>query len=252
MKPPIQTIYETYDPRARNPFQHFSAGVRFFFSGLRMLLRHPSLLAFSFIPIILTIVVLTALALSGVWLVGQFMGRGLFPFGDRLLIFVQALTLLLAFFIGFLIYLPLARVLLAPFSEAISRRAYHLVAGDHKMPEASGWSRAIAEGAKMVAFQAIIALFAFALGFFLPPLAGPLGVGVTILFVCLDFLDVPLSVRGLRLREKLRTLWRHKALALGFGAAGYLLLIIPLVNLLALPVGVIGATLLVASLERTR
>jgi uncharacterized protein involved in cysteine biosynthesis len=44
-------------------------------------------------------------------------------------------------------------------------------------------------------------------------------------------------------------IWRNKSLAIGFGAAAYLLLLIPVVNLLSLPVGVIGATLLTDALE---
>ncbi|MGH9936621.1 MAG: EI24 domain-containing protein, partial [Blastocatellia bacterium] len=58
-----------------------------------------------------------------------------------------------------------------------------------------------------------------------------------------------LSTRGLRLRKKLGVIWRNKSLALGFGAAAYLVLLIPVVNMLALPVGVVGATLLIDALE---
>jgi uncharacterized protein involved in cysteine biosynthesis len=50
------------------------------------------------------------------------------------------------------------------------------------------------------------------------------------------------------LRKKLGMIWRNKSLALGFGAAAYLMLLIPVINLLALPVGVVGATLLIDSL----
>ena len=44
-------------------------------------------------------------------------------------------------------------------------------------------------------------------------------------------------------------IWRNKSLALGFGAAAYLMLLIPVINMLALPIGVIGATLLIDALE---
>jgi CysZ protein len=245
-----RTIYETYDPRARNPLRHFSAGVRFFFAGLRMLAHHPSLVGLSIIPILLTLIALISLVMGSVWVAGRLLGGAFLPFGGQLLIFAQAVILLLAFFFSYLIYLPLARILLAPFSEAISRRTHRIVAGEVRTPEVRGWGRAILEGAKLVAFQAVIALMALVIGLIFPPLAGPLGVAVTVSFVCLDFMDVPLAVRGRKLGEKLRYILNCKMLALGFGAAGYLLLIIPFVNLLALPVGVIGATLLVASRER--
>ena len=44
-------------------------------------------------------------------------------------------------------------------------------------------------------------------------------------------------------------IWRNKSLAIGFGAAAYLMLLIPVINMLALPVGVVGATLLIDALE---
>jgi uncharacterized protein involved in cysteine biosynthesis len=54
------------------------------------------------------------------------------------------------------------------------------------------------------------------------------------------------------LRKKLGVIWRNKSLALGFGAAAYLMLLIPVVNMLALPVGVVGATLLIDALDQYR
>jgi CysZ protein len=239
-------IFRSYDPRARNPMVHFSAGVRFFFAGLGLLVRNPSLLALSFVPILLTLVTLTALVAGSVWAVGKMVGPG----GDQIRMLAQAVVFLLAVFVSFLLYLPMARVLLAPFSEAISRRTHRIVAPDHSVEAASGWGRAVVEGAKLAALQIGIGAAAIITGLVFSPLAGPLGVSVTILFVALDFLDVPLSVRGGRLGAKLRTIWRYKSLALGFGAAGYLLLLVPLLNLLALPVGVIGATLAITSIER--
>jgi CysZ protein len=160
----------------------------------------------------------------------------------------QAVVLLLALFLSYLLYLPLARVLLAPFSEAISRRT-SMILGVSSLNKTLGWRHAMWEGAKLVMMQVVIGLSALALGLLLPPIAAPLGLTVAICFVSLDYLDVPLSVRGLPLKEKIRLLRRNKALTAGFGVAGYLMLIIPVVNLLSLPVGVIGATLLVNRLN---
>jgi CysZ protein len=94
-----------------------------------------------------------------------------------------------------------------------------------------------------------VALGALALGFIFPPVGAPLGILVAVFLSGLDFLDVPLSARGMPLRKKLGIIGRNKSLALGFGAASYLVLLIPGVNLLLLPVGVIGATLLTDQLD---
>jgi CysZ protein len=107
----------------------------------------------------------------------------------------------------------------------------------------------MAEGVKLVVFQLVITLIALALGFLFPPIGAPIGILVAVFLSGLDFLDVPLSARGLPLRKKLRLVGRNKSLALGFGAASYLMLLIPGINLLSLPVGVIGATLLTDRLD---
>jgi len=44
-----------YDNRAPNPVYHVVWGVRFFFLGMRTLVRNPDLLSLSLIPMLLTL-----------------------------------------------------------------------------------------------------------------------------------------------------------------------------------------------------
>ena len=236
---------QRYNPRRANPLYHFTQGLRFFFAGLPLLFRHPALLGLSLIPILLTLLVLGMLILGGAWLIGDLIADAL---GTQWRPFAQAALVVLALLLGYFLYLPLARVLLAPFSEALSRRT-HLLTTGARYDSHLHWARAMWEGLKLVMIQLLLLLTAFVVGIVLPPIGAPLGIAVAILACGLDFLDVPLSARGLPLRKKLVVLWQHKALALGFGAAAYLLLFIPFINLLALPIGVIGATLLTDQLE---
>jgi len=230
-----------YDNRVSNPLYHIVWGVRFFFLGIRTLVRNPVLLSLSLIPMLLTLALLLGLAVAGAWVVGRFLGDAL---AADLRIVAQVLMFLLALLIAYFLYLPIARVLLAPFAEALSRRAHAINTGQAAGANNLGWARAMWEGLKLVAFQAVIALAALVLGLAFPPV----GIAVAIFLGGLDFFDVPLSTRGLRLRKKLGMIWRNKSLALGFGVATYLLLLIPVINMLALPVGVVGATLLTDSL----
>jgi CysZ protein len=216
-----------YDPRAANPLYHFLFGVRFFFAGTGMLLRHPRLLGLAVVPILLTLFAVLGIAF------------GLAAF----------VVFLLALFLGYLIYLPLARIFLAPVSEVLSRRAWALAGSPSVERIEVGILRAMWEGAKLVSLQLVVMGFALLMGFVFPPVGVPLGVFLTLCVSGVDFLDVPLSLRGLPLRRKLGVLWRNKAVALGFSAACYLLLLVPFVNLLVLPVGVIGATVLVSRLD---
>ena len=211
-----------------------------------MFVRHPSLLMLSLIPIALTVVLLLLLAFGCAWLIGQLVA-GWIP--DDLRLPAQAVIFILALLLGYFIYLPLARVLLAPFGEALSRRTHSISMRDGGWRSDAGWVRAMTEGLKLAVFHLVVALIALALGFIFPPVGVPIGILVAVFLSGLDFLDVPLSARGIPFRKKLGVVGRHKSLALGFGAASYLMLLIPGVNLLLLPVGVIGATLLTDQLE---
>lgn len=242
---PTEASHHRYRPGSANPLYHFVWGLRFFFAGLRMFIRHPSLLMLSLIPIALTVVLLLLLAFGFAWLIGQWI-VGLIP--DELRLGAQAVFFILALLLGYFIYLPLARVVLAPFSEAISRRT-HLISGEGGWRSDAGWARAMAEGLKLAVFQIVVMLIVLTLSFVFPPVGAPLGIFVAVFLSGLDFLDVPLSARGMPLRKKLGVIGRNKSLALGFGVASYLMLLIPGVNLLLLPVGVIGATLLTDQLE---
>lgn len=245
-----------YDHRLTNPLYHVAWGVRFFFAGLRMLFRHPALLGLSLIPILLTVVLLLALAFGGWWMAGRIVdsvliaGQGVSEqaLTTLLRIIVQALAFLLVLLIGYFLYLPVARVLLAPFSETLSRKAHAISAAAVIHQSDLGWARAMWEGLKLVMLQLAIAIFVLALSLLFPPVGAPIGIAVAIFLCGLDFFDIPLSTRGWRLRKKLGLIWRNKSLALGFGLAAYLTLLIPVINLFSLPVGVIGATMLVDSL----
>lgn len=235
-----------YNPKASGLFYHFGWGVRFFLSGLRMMLRHPSLLGLSMIPIAATAVLLLGMALGFAWLLGASLAESLDEFSLALIKVAVFAAALLA---GYFLYLPLARVLLAPFAEALSRKT-HLINTGSPLQQNVNWLRAIFEGFKLVMFHLLLGVIAIVGGFVFPPVGAPLGVAIAVFLSGLDFFDIPLSARGMALRNKLGVIFSNKSLALGFGAAAYLMLLIPIVNLLLLPVGVIGATLLTDALDR--
>jgi CysZ protein len=231
-----------------NPIARFFQGINFFFSGLRMLLRYPSLFGLALTPIILTVVVLLGLAWGAVsWLDAGLQQSTLVNGDGRLLL--QALAFLLILLVAYLIYLPLTRVFLAPFSEKLSHKTTE-ISGIKLLAERElSFFRSIWEGVKLVVLQLVVVVLILGLTLLLPPVGVPVGSFLTICFCGLDFVDVPLSVRGLSLRRKLNWLWQSRALLLGFAVAAYVALHVPLLNLLALPVGVIGATMLVNQVE---
>ncbi len=88
---------------------------------------------------------------------------------------------------------------------------------------------------------------------FAPPAAivtVPLKFVTTALMIAWDFLDYPLSVRGVTVGGRLRFVGTHFWAVLGFGVASGFILLVPGIGLLLLPIGVAGATRLVLKQER--
>jgi uncharacterized protein involved in cysteine biosynthesis len=219
-------------------------GASYFFRGIGKLFRHPTLFALALIPIVLTIVLIVALAWGGAYLLGNWLAQNVgMGLTDRLLL--QTLVVLATLFLAYLIYLPLTRIFLAPISERLSLRTTKLTGQQTIAENELLFFRAIGEGLKLVALQLIVVAIILPLTILLPPLGVPLGIVAAICFCGVDFLDVPLSLRGYNFRDKWRWWKQNFPLVLGFSLAGYVLLHIPLVNLLTLPVGVVGASLLV-------
>jgi uncharacterized protein involved in cysteine biosynthesis len=50
--------------------------------------------------------------------------------------------------------------------------------------------------------------------------------------------------RNLRFPQRRALLWQHRWLMLGFGAAGFLTMLVPFLNFICLPALVVGGTLL--------
>lgn len=226
------------------PIVRFFQGVRLYFSGFGLLVRYPSLFTLALIPITLTVVAFVGLAWGSAWLIGRWVQQSQLLAADGQVL-IQALVFLFVLFVMYLVYLPLTRIFLAPFSEKLSHKTTALSGMKLLTKNELGFFRAIGEGFKLVVLQLVLVVIVFLLTVFVPPVGVPLGIAATICFCGIDFLDVPLSLRGLSMRQKFRFLWRSRAVVLGFALTGYLLLYIPIFNLLVLPLGVISATLLV-------
>ena len=72
----------------------------------------------------------------------------------------------------------------------------------------------------------------------------PLQILWSIFFMALEFADIPDGRRDKTLKEKFHTVGSNKAAMLGFGAATYFVLLVPIVNIFSIPFAVTGMTLL--------
>lgn len=158
--------------------------------------------------------------------------------------------LVLAVGVGALAFTAVVLTVGDPFYERISRRVEERLGEapeERDEPVLRGLLRAAGDGAVLLLVSVVVGLLSFLLG--LVPLVGPaLGVAFGAVvggwFLAVELTGTPFEARGLRLRERRRTLGASRARALGFGVATWLLFLVPFGAVVAMPAAVGGATVL--------
>jgi len=141
-----------------------------------------------------------------------------------------------------------------PFYERVSERVERRLGGVPAVPQPPWWRslpRATAESAALLALLACCSLPLLLLGFV--PVLGQTAVPVVAalvsgFFLAVELFAIPLERRGLRLRARLAFVWHHRRFTVAFGVATFGLFLVPLMNVLALPGAIVGATLLTREL----
>ncbi len=169
---------------------------------------------------------------------------------------VLVLVVILALTAGVYLFSSVGRILAAPFLEILTRKTEELATGS-PAPEGPAWLSSIAR----VAWQETVKLFIYAgvlLALMLLSLIMPLVGGgpsavlawlVTVFFLAMEFLDYPLERRGLSLGQKAKATWDTTPGWLGFGCAVFVLGIVPVLNMVMLPLSAVGGTLFFLDLQ---
>ncbi|MBT8226056.1 MAG: EI24 domain-containing protein [Dactylosporangium sp.] len=147
-------------------------------------------------------------------------------------------------------YTALTLVIGDPFYEVISKRIEEGVGGappelDVPWYVTLRWN--LVDSLRLLALSVSISVPLFFAGFL--PLLGQtvvpaLGAVVGGWLLAVELTGVPFNRRGLRLADRRRLLRANRALAIGFGVPVFLLLLIPLAGVIAVPGAVAGSTLL--------
>jgi CysZ protein len=241
---------------ASKPRATFGAGLLSVFRAFGDLARLPKAWPYALVPTL----VFTLLASLGVWAAFGWlepMVRGLLPsatswygrVGGSLLSHVGAL-------LGALATVLLSLVLTPPLSAPALERIVALAEENLGAPERAslGWLAEVWCGFRALAAGA---MFAVPLGALLwivdlsfPPatlVTVPLRIVLTALMVAWNLIDYPLTLRGVRVRERValvRLEWRS---FLGFGLGFTAAFSIPCCGIVLLPVGVVAATRLISA-----
>ena len=73
---------------------------------------------------------------------------------------------------------------------------------------------------------------------------------ITWIFLAYDYFDHPLGRRRIPFADKMRFVYKNLSSSLGFGAAAFLFLYVPFLNLILIPLNVIGGTMLFFEIQK--
>jgi CysZ protein len=238
-------------------FRDFFAGIGYLTRGLGWVARHPRQWLFGLIPALIVLVFYVA-GLVSLGVYADDVARWATPFADHwshgLRQTVRVIVALAIFgsaaFLAMVMFTAITLVIGEPFYESLSEQAENDHGGAPRGPDVSLFKqllRGIGDGLILGFFAGLFTVLFFALGFI--PVVGQtvvpvLAACVTGYFLTGELTALALERRGLRRRERLLLLKRHRPLAVGFGAATVVLFLIPLGAVLAMPGAVVGGTLL--------
>jgi CysZ protein len=238
------------EPDAPGVLRRAAAGAWHVFSGLWFLLRNPGLWPLAVLP---------ALLAAGGILLGVVLGAFSIRWFEESVLPrqgsmspVASLLLTLAFWAGamaagILAGLAVALMLAAPVLDVLSRRVEQRQNGGVPATGA-GLPWELLEASKGLAY--FLAAAPVVLIVSLIPLVGaPIALLWGSHALALQQTDPALTRRGLSFTNRRGWHKRYRAESLGFGVAGWALLLIPFANLLLVPALTVGATRLVMELE---
>jgi CysZ protein len=239
------------------------SGASHAFNGLTLVLR-PGLRRFIIVPVLVNILVFSLLIWGGMLLFEDFMAW-LLPAdswllqNDWLSWLTQPLAWLLwllfavaSVLVVFYTFTAIANLIASPFNSLLAEKVEAHLSG-RPIEQDTGWSellkdipRTLASELRKLSYFVLRALPLLLL-FAIPVvnLAAPfLWIAFTAWYTALEYADFPMGNHRILFKEQHQRLRRIRLNALGFGGGITLLMAIPLVNFLAMPAGVAGATLL--------
>ncbi len=159
--------------------------------------------------------------------------------------------------LGLVVVVLLSSIVAAPFNDALSEAVEDLLTGEHAPP--FSLRKLVADIARTLRLESLkVLVYAAVVGpLFLVSLLIPgigqvvslLGFALTAVYLGIDYIDWPAARRDWSVGDRLQFARRRLPAVAGFGTGVWLLLFIPLVNLLFMPAAVAGGTMLFVDFE---
>jgi CysZ protein len=227
-------------------------GIGYLREGLR-LIRQPGVRRYVAMPLLISVVIFSVAIVAGVhWLeilLGWLLGW-LPDWLDWLRYLLWPLFALTGVLLVFYTFSLLTNLVAAPFNGLLAEAVERHLDG-RTMEDAGGW-RALLGDILPSLFSELRKLLYFALRalplgllFLIPPvnIAAPfLWALFSAWMMAIEYVDYPMANHRLHFAQQRKRLRGRKLLSWGFGGASLLMTMIPVVNFLAMPVSVAGAT----------
>ncbi len=253
----------------KGTFGQVSAGLSYPLRGLGFISRHH-LWGTAAIPIVVNVLLFAALVLATVWLVVprlEALDAFLEPATDAWaitkgllaalswLIWIAAILLLLT--LNSIVLLMLGQAVASPFLDLLSEKVEAIVLAKPAPSFSMGRALravlvAVADLIWALVFWALVNLGLLLLNL-LPAVGSTVAAALSFCFTALllaqEFVGLALTRQFVSYPGRFGVVWRNKGLGLGFGASTMLLLLVPVLNLLLLPLAAVGGTLLYCDLK---
>lgn len=165
---------------------------------------------------------------------------------------IELIAGLLITLLGLVLVVLLSSVVAAPFNDALSEAVERILTGG--AAPAFSFKRMLADIGRTIRIEiGKVLLYALIVGplflssFFIPgvgQLISLVGFALTAVFLGVDYIDWPAARRDWSVRDRVAFTRRQLPAVAGFGTGVWVLLFIPIVNLLFMPAAVAGGTML--------
>jgi CysZ protein len=228
--------------------QELISGFKYALSGFGLITR-PGIRLYVLVPLLINAVIFTGVIIYGVHALNEFIDSFLTGWWEWLRWLLWPVFIMIAFAVIFFGFSIIANLLAAPFNGFLAGAVETSITGNTPQPDGSlPLSREIArtvasEGRKVIYF--LVRAIPLLVLFFIPfiNIAAPL---LWLLFgawmLALEYLDFTTGNHGLMFPELRALVKTRRPLTFGFGLGALLLTVIPVVNFIAIPAAVCGAT----------
>jgi CysZ protein len=247
------------DLALRPPRPGFRVGLSSVFRGIGWVVTTPAVWPLAFVPMLVALVIMVGLGITTVYLVPGWVEAWIGPASSLavsvLVRVAQLAGVLLGFLVSILTAFALAQPLSGPALESLVKKQEQALGapvrpGNNFLVDVWRSLQSLLVGYMLgLPILAVLALASF----LFPPAAVvlvPLKLLVASFMVAWDLCDYPLSIRGLRVADRLAIMARYKGTVFGFGVALALAGLVPGLLFLLLPCGVAGAARVMWEIER--